>query len=472
MTKAGISDITISIPRLYVPLANRDKPDEPTEFSLSRKTDPKKYLYGLGVAKMAIPDTYQDSVTLAANAIYELIERNDISPEDIQRIEIGTETSPDKSKSIANYVIGALEKKLGKRSLKHCAPPESKAACASTAYALENALDWVWAGRSKGKCRIICGTDIARYELYSPGEPTQGAAAVAILVEENPRLLEFDKIVGHCNEDEDSFYRPDFSHVAIVDGKKSEKMYLSAMREAFDHYAQQAIESGLVDLKPGEALTDHYYLISFHQPYPKMVKKAFASLLIHEYRELPRWKNIVEEIGEEPKRPVRENFDSEVDYEVERERYETERKKFLKKFMKTKIFQDEFQAKVADGQEASIEMGNSYTASVWSHLLSLLILKDKKGEDLTGKRGGIGFFGSGCVAVAQSYTVVPGYEKVVRSFNLFEKLNNRIAISLEDYEALHEGEQLSGGREYVLPPEHEFRLTEIKRGYRYYDFVE
>ncbi len=459
---AGISDITISTPRLFIPLANRYNPDEPTEFSLSRKNDTKKYLYGIGVAKMATPDTYQDAPVLAANAIDELIERNNISPKDINRIEIGTETSPDKSKSIVNYVMGALEKKYGKGSFKRCAPPEGKAACAYTAFALENALDFVWSGRSNGNCRIICGTDIARYGLKTSGEPTQGAAAAAVLVEAEPKLLEFDKIIGQYAEDEDSFYRPDFSAIAFVKGKKSERIYLNAMKEAFDHYVEQALEMNLIKLNPEEALTDHFGLLSFHQPFPAMTKKGFASLLIHEYRNLSRWKSVVEEIGEEPRR---EDFNDKKDYEAAD-------KMFTKKFMETKTFQDVFEAKMADGQEASIEEGNSLTASVWNHLVSLLTLKDRKGEDLTGKRGGIGCFGSGCVATGQSYTVLPGYEKVVKSFNLMEKLKNRTALSLEEYEALHEGRPLPGSREHILPPENEFVLTKIENGYRHYDFVD
>jgi hydroxymethylglutaryl-CoA synthase len=465
---AGVSDIVFSVSRLYLPLANRDNPDEPTEFSLDRKdeegnaTDPKKYLYGLGVAKMSIPDTYQDPVSLAANAIYELIERNDIKPQDINRIEIGTETSPDKAKSITTYVIGALEKKLGERSLKRCAAPEGKAACAPTAFALENALDWVWAGRSNGKYRIVGATDIARYGLGTGAEYTQGAAAVAVLVEKDPQLLESDKIIGQYTEDEGSFWRPNDSRVAFVKGKDSEAKYLNAMREAFDHYKEQVIETGFIDLKLQDALTDYFDLISFHQPFPKMVQRGFSSLLIHEYRNLPRWKSIIEEIGEEPKI---EDFDSD-------EKYEAEDKNFRKRFERTETFKKPFKEKVADGQEFGIESGNSYSVSVWGHLASLFVLKDRKGEDLTGKKGAIGFFGSGCNASGQSYTVLDGYKDVVRSFNLIQKLEDRIPLSLKDYEALHEEKPLSEDREYILSPENEFVLTEVKNGYRYYDFVE
>jgi hydroxymethylglutaryl-CoA synthase len=456
---AGISDVVISVPRLYVPIANREDPKRPTKFSLSRNTDPEKYLYGIGVAKMSIPDTYQDPVTLAANSIYELMERNDIKPKDINRIEIGTESSPDKSKSITTYVIGALEKKFGKGSLKRCASPEGKSACAYTAFALENALDWVWSGRSNGNCRIICATDIARYDLMNPGEPTQGAASAAVLVGSNPKLLEFDKIIGQYTEDEGSFYRPNHSHTARVNGKDSEIKYLTGMKEAFDHYYDQATQYGLVNLKPGEALTDHFDLISFHQPFPKMVENAFASLLIHEYRKLPRWDIVVKEIGDEPKRA-----------EIGEKEFQEKSKEFIKRFKKTKTFQNAFDSKVAGGKEFSVESGNSYTASAWGHLVSLL--SSKHAVDLTGKKGAIGFFGSGLSASGQSYTVLPGYENVVRSFNLMEKLKNRTAISLQDYEDLHENRLLSRNRKFVLAPHNEFVLTNIENDYRHYDFVD
>ncbi len=458
---AGISDIVITVPKLYVPLANRERPDEPTEFSLSRKTDPRKHLY-LGVAKMSIPDTYQDTPALAADAVEELMKRNDIRPKDINRIEVGTETSFDKSKSMGNYVVAALDEKYGKGAFKHAGLPEGKAACAYTGYGLENALNWVWAERSNGNCRIVVGTDIARYGLRTSGEDTQGAGAVAVLVEAEPRLLEFDKIIGQFNKNERTFYRPDNSPVPIVDGSGSENEYLGAMKEAFGHYSKQALESGLVKLKLGEAITDHFDLLSLHQPFAKMPEKGYASLLIHEWRNLPRWEYVVKEIDEEPKK---EDFKNEEDYEAAD-------KSFRKKFMKTKMFQDSFQQKMADGQEFSLESGNSYTVSLWGHLTSLFILKERKEEDLTLKKGGLGFFGSGCVANGFSYTVVPGYKKVVRSFNLMEKLKNRFALSLQDYEDLHEGRPLSRGRKFVLPPKGEFVLAGVENGYRNYAFVD
>ena len=84
-TKVGIDDIAVYIPRLYVELADENRPEKPTEFSMARKSDPSKYLHGIGIAKMSVPDTYQDSAVLAANAIFELMERNNVQPSSLAR---------------------------------------------------------------------------------------------------------------------------------------------------------------------------------------------------------------------------------------------------------------------------------------------------------------------------------------------------------------------------------------------------
>ncbi len=462
MVDVGIDSVAIYIPKLYIELADEKDPERETEFSISRKTDPKKYLYGIGVSKIAMPDTYEDSVTMAANAIYELIRKNDISPKEIDRIDIASETAVDESKPIAAYVHGMLEKVLGKSSLKNCGAVDYKFACAGTGYALNDAVNWVLAGKSDDKCRIICATDIARYELYSNGEPTQGAAAIAFTVKRNPRLLTIDPVIGKYTEDEDDFWRPPSSKTAFVKGKHSIKCYLKAMREAFDNYAENAIENNFIKLREDEALTDHFDLIAYHTPFPKMVKYAASHLFRHEWRELSRWEIIEREIGKEPKK---EQFKT-------NEEFERKDKEFGKKFSETELFKEAYGEKIADGLVAPREVGNCYTASVWLSLCSLLEVKDNKGENLSGKKGGIGFYGSGSTAIANSFIVQPEYKEVVRSFNLMKKIKNRISISLQDYENLHEGRPLSGNREHIIEPENEFILVEVtSQGYRYYDYV-
>jgi hydroxymethylglutaryl-CoA synthase len=459
----GIDDITVYVPRLYLELADEAHPDKPTEFSQSRKNDPSKYLHGIGIAKMSVPDTYQDSSVLAANAIYELIDRNQLSPKDIARIDIATETGVDESKPVAAYVHGMLEQKFGKGSLKKTSGVEYKFACVSTADALESSLDWAWAGRSNGRCSIVCSTDIARYPLNAPGEPTQGAGAVALLVKETPRLMAFDTVIGTYMEDEDDFWRPLFSTTAVVQGKHSEKCYLKAMEGAVDNWAEQAIATGLVQPGPGESLIDFFGPMSFHVPYPKMAEKGFAYLLRHFWRGLSRWDEVVKEIGVEP-RPA--GF-------KKREDFEKTESDYMKHFMETRYFQTEYATKVADGLTHAKESGNSYSASEKSCLSMLLETKARKGVDLVGRRGGSGNYGSGSKAKASSWMLQEEWSTVAKAFGHIEKLQHRKRVSLAEYEALHEGEPLPDERKFVAEPENEFVLIDVTpQGYRHYKFAD
>ncbi len=459
----GIDDIAIYVPRLYLELADENHPDKPTEFSQSRKSDPAKYLHGIGIAKMSIPDTYQDSSVLAANAIYELIDRNKLSPIDIARIDIATETGVDESKPVAAYVHGMLEQKFGKGSFKRTSGVEYKFACVSTADALESSLDWAWAGRSNGRCSIVCATDIAKYPLNGPGEPTQGAGAVALLVKENPRLVAFDSVIGTYMEDEDDFWRPLFSTTAVVHGKHSEKCYLKAMEGAVDNWAEQAIASGIIQNAPGESLVDQFGPMSFHVPYPKMAEKGFAYLLRHFWRGLSRWDEVVKEIGIEPKQ---------LGFKT-REEFEKAESDYMKHFMETSRFQTEYKDKVADGLTHARESGNSYSASEKSCLSMLLETKSKKNADLVGKRGGSGNYGSGSKAKASSWVLQEDWKTVAKKFGHAEKLQRRKPISLAEYEALHDGTSLPEARKFVSEPENEFVLLDVTpQGYRHYKFTD
>src|SRR5260370_12597760 len=132
------------------------------------------------------------------------MERTTVRPVSLARIDIATETGVDESKPVAAYVHGMLEQKYGKGSLKRTSGVEYKFACVSTADALESSLDWAWAGRSNGRNSIICATDIARYPLSSPGEPTQGAGTVALRIKEYPPLLTIDPAFATHMEHNDS----------------------------------------------------------------------------------------------------------------------------------------------------------------------------------------------------------------------------------------------------------------------------
>ena len=82
---------------------------------------------------------------------------------------------------------------LWRSSFEHAGGIECKFACVSGSYALYDNTNWIRAEENNGKAAIVIVSDIAKYDIGSSGEYTQGAGAVAILIKENPRLLAFDK---------------------------------------------------------------------------------------------------------------------------------------------------------------------------------------------------------------------------------------------------------------------------------------
>ena len=95
----GIDDIAIYIPRLFL---------DARDFAEARGMDPDKLQRGLGISKMAMVDTNQDPACMAANACLRIMQRDNISPKDIGRLYVATESSLDESKAMNSYVIGML----------------------------------------------------------------------------------------------------------------------------------------------------------------------------------------------------------------------------------------------------------------------------------------------------------------------------------------------------------------------------
>ena len=54
---------------------------------------PQKLVKGLGISKMAIVDANQDPACLASNACLKIMQKNKLSPEQIGRLYVATESS-------------------------------------------------------------------------------------------------------------------------------------------------------------------------------------------------------------------------------------------------------------------------------------------------------------------------------------------------------------------------------------------
>jgi len=428
----GIDDMAAYLPKLYV---------DAEELAKERNIPPGKITKGLGIEKLAIPDAHEDAATMAAMATLELIEKNDLSPKDIDFIQVATETSPDASKPISCYVQGMLEQIYGRGSFDHVGAPETKFACVGATYALIDRLAYIASGWNKAEYSIVVATDIARYRLNSSGEPTQGAAAIALLLKEEPRLLAYEpEFTGFGTVDDRDFFRPVESKTAVVDGQYSIGCYLRDMRIAADAYKRNMVKFGALKSLQ-ESVVEKIDLAAFHTPFPKMAQYAFASLLIHDWRSLPKWKKIIEKIGPEPSR---EGL-SDVEFYISEEY-----KNFRRKFMKTEEFQSEYKSKIENSLIALRQIGNSYTASVWLGVESHF---ETRNDDLAGKRFGIG-----------SYGFNQSIKRWLRRWILCASL-------MRDG-----GYQRLKLHESVIPPKNEFALISFGNksydyGYRYYKYI-
>jgi len=461
----GIDDLAIYIPKLYI---------DYKDFAEARGIDPRKLEYGIGVKKMALVDTNQDPASMAANACLKLMQKNHLHPEDIGRMYVATESGLDESKAMNSFVIGMLEQVYGESSFEHAGGIECKFACVSGSYALYDNTNWIRADENNGKAAIVIVSDIAKYDIGSAGEYTQGAGAVAMLIKENPRLLAFDqKVTSTIISNEYDFYRPCGKDTPVVNGTYSSLLYLIQVRKAFDSYKEKAIRTGLIRLKDGESITDHIDLFSVHLPYRRMGEKALAYLLRHEWRDLPRWNKVIKEVGLQetaPKDPrgTIESILADTEFMKADER-------FRRAFMQTSFYNEVFEKKMASSLEASTIIGNLYTASMYMGFRSLLEFEYKKGTDLESKRVGFGSYGSGSSAMVFTGVIQSEYKEIVEGMNLEEEIGPRKKISINEYERLRGNERNFDTS--LLPVHNEFVLVKIggttadKAGFREYNFT-
>jgi hydroxymethylglutaryl-CoA synthase len=462
----GIDDLAIYVPKLYI---------DYMDFAQARGIDPQKLEYGIGIRKMALVDTNQDPACMAANACLKLMQRNHLHPEDIGRLYIATESALDESKAMNSFVVGMLEQVYGECSFEHAGGIECKFACVSGSYALYDNANWIRAGENNGKSAIVIVSDIAKYDIGSSGEYTQGAGAVAMLVKDNPRLLAFDqKVASTIIKNEYDFYRPIGKETPLVNGNYSNLLYLIQVKKAFDSYKEKALASGLIQIRDGESITDHIDLFSVHLPYRRMGEKALAYLLRHEWRNLPRWKHVIKEIGMDE--PVAKDLQGTIESILADTEFMKSDEKFRRAFMQTSFYNEVFETKMASSLEASSIIGNLYTASMYMGFRSLVEFEFKKGVELEGKRVGFGSYGSGCSAMVFSGLIQHDYKEVVKRMNLEEEIGPRTKVSMKEYEALHRANEINyadsfshGHKEFVLVGIG--GTTADKAGFREYNYV-
>ena len=356
-----------------------------TDLAAARGVPPDKLTSGLGVQEMAIAAPCEDVVTLAATAGARLLRAADVDPDAIGMLLVATETGVDHSKPVSIFVHDLLG--IGPR----CRVYELKHACYAGTAALMTAADWVRAGGNRARRALVIAADIARYALGSPGEPTQGAGAVAMLVGPEPRAFALGETSGTHAGNVHDFWRPLDRREAIVDGKYSVECYLDALAGAFGAYRAGECPP----LAPGEALSDRLARLLYHTPFPKMAMKAHRRLVELDWRAAPeRWRDVAPRLEE--------------------------------------AAAASFRGLAAPALQAVSRVGNTYTASLYFCLAALL---EAEGRTLAGRRLGLFSYGSGCCA--EFFTgVVPSGVEAVAEAGVERLLAERRFIDVDAYERL------------------------------------
>lgn len=146
---------------------------------------------------------FEDVNSMALTATQNLLEKFNIDPRSIGRLEVGTETLLDKSKS-TKTVLMQLFSKHGNYNIEGVT---SLHACYGATNALFNTTNWIQSEAWDGRYGIVVATDTAIYAKGS-ARPTGGAGAIAMLIgPDAPFVLENLRysFMDHSYD----FYKPD-----------------------------------------------------------------------------------------------------------------------------------------------------------------------------------------------------------------------------------------------------------------------
>jgi hydroxymethylglutaryl-CoA synthase len=426
----GIDDMAFYAPKLYLDIrALAEKREIPYE----------KLSQGLGLHKMAVCDAHEDAATMAAEAIAELIERNQLDPRRIGRVYLGTESALDMAKPTATYAVEMLAQRFAPRyglgCFRNCDVLDMTFACIGAVDALQNTLEWVAADRER--IGIVVASDIAKYELKSSGEYTQGAGAVAMLVAHEPRLLAIKPVFGVATESVHDFFKPRrerFSETPVFDGQYSNQCYRDRMAEALADFRRRAVKAKLLREGQFPALSERWERMIFHLPYAFHAKRMYVEAFVEERKNKGAWEKDVAKYGFS--QPQRESF-------ADEKSYAKAMTLFFKTVAESPLYRRFVSRKLEKAQRASQETGNLYTASIFLALMSTLENDAAENSALTGKRLGFVAYGSGSKSKVFEAVVQKNWQTVARRFGVFERLNKRQAIDYDQYERLHAGEQRS-----------------------------
>lgn len=177
------------------------------------------------------------------------MEKYEIPYTAIGRLEVGTETIIDKSKSVKSTIM-QLFTDSGNTDIEGL---DTTNACYGGTNALFNSINWIESSSWDGRYALVVAGDIGVYKEGS-ARPTGGAGMVAILLgADAPLVFDRGKSLAQFStglfvnynagvrsthmEHAYDFYKPDLhSEYPVVDGQLSNKCYLKALDVVYNRY--------------------------------------------------------------------------------------------------------------------------------------------------------------------------------------------------------------------------------------------
>ncbi|XP_035910456.1 hydroxymethylglutaryl-CoA synthase 1 [Anopheles stephensi] len=392
----GIVGLEIVFPSQFV---------DQTELEAFDGVSAGKYTIGLGQQRMGFCSDREDINSLCLTAVRNLLDRHGTKLAQIGRLEVGTETIVDKSKSVKSVLMQLFEPE-GVTDLEGI---DTTNACYGGTAALLNAINWVESSSWDGRLALVVCGDIAVYAQGS-ARPTGGAGAVAMLVGPNAPLRFERGLRATYMKHAYDFYKPDLSsEYPVVDGKLSIQCYLSALDACYQLYRKKFAERHPDIVTP--VTLDTFDAMIFHSPYCKLVQKSLARIGLNDFMLASADQRAKLFQGLEQFEKVRLE-DTYFDRDVE--------KAFMARYAAS------FEAKTKRSLHLASQVGNMYTPSVYSCLVSLLIGSDV--DELLGKRVGVFSYGSGLASSMYSIAITTDRERLAefkRHLNYVQPLLDR-----------------------------------------------
>lgn len=457
--KVGIGQIGFYIPQSYVDI---------NELAKARGIVPEKLTKGLGLRKMAVCKADESMDVLIANALEDLWknaakEGDDLDAffKDIDRIYLGTESAMDGAKPTATYALAALAKRY-EFDASHLDVLDMTFACIGAVDALQNCIDYVRLNPGR-KC-IVVAADVAKYDLNSGGEYTQGAGAIACLIEENPAFIDYASIIGVDTKADFDFYKPylKFGKSELAEELSARLSLSEEAREILNAWLQptqspndgkgnEGATNGLGSI-PGEyfpvlrkepvyngAYSNTCYRDRMDGALGRFLEKSGADLqnfdgwvfhlpFCYQGRKIavnfwydriwkanPSLQQAMPELGEAPQADTKEFA------------------LWLKDLSKTRAYQNFVREKIEPGEWLSAELGNMYTASIFFSLMGFFAQSTT--DDLEVLQMGYGSGSKSKVMAARLLGTAKDRDRLRQRFQ--QALDNRHKLSIDEYERIH-----------------------------------